>query len=142
MRKLQQCLRLKHKIDEITDEIYELRAKVTSPKNQIITGMPRGGGSNENLNERYLIRLEYLTEKRHKLRKHQSKEWKQAKKELVQLNIFDNSEKDEIISLFFWRFVKGLSWKKCVSEMDSKYGNWNINKAFRVHNKVKQYYHN
>lgn len=140
MRELQKCLLLRRKIDEISDRIYELRAKVTSPKNQIITGMPRGGGSNDNVNERYLIRLEYLIEKRHKLRKYQAKEWIRAKNKIKEYSLDTKTNFEETANLFFFRYVKGLSWNKCVAKLNTEYGGWNSNKAFRINRKMKQYY--
>lgn len=129
MKELQECLNIKRQIDNIDEKIYKLKAVIYSPKNQIITGMPRGG-NNENAVDRYLIKLEQLEGKKIDLSKKQKSLWQDSV-----TRIETNDQERELL---YKRFVQGMPWKRCVFELNSTYGNWNINKAFRIYGKINR----
>ena len=128
MKELQECLELKREIERLNERIVEIRAVVFSPKNQVITGMPRGGNG-ENVIEKYLIKLERLEERKKALYKDLSDTWQAAEGKMPNL-----AEQERY--LLYIRFARGLPWKKCAVEMDKRYGNWNINKVFRTYRKT------
>lgn len=130
MKELQECLEAKRYIDKIDERITELKTVIYSPKNQVITGMPRGG-NNENAIEKYLIKLEKLKSRKADLLKYQSEQWGIVKEKAGNI-----SEQEQY--LLYIRCVEGYSWQKCVSIMQKKYKNWNINKAFRVYGKINK----
>ena len=130
MRELTECLNTKRKIDKVDDEITELKAKIHSPKNQVITGMPRGG-TNENAIERYLIKLEKKEQYKTALLKYQSEQWKNAMQKIPNIE-------EQVKHLLYIRFMQGLPWKKCANKMNEQYGNWNIGKVFRIYGKINQ----
>lgn len=130
MRELQECLNTKRHIDKIDEKITELKVAVYSPKNQIITGMPRSG-NNENAIEKYLIKLERLKKKKAELLKQQSELWESIKEKTG-----DISEQEQY--LLYIRCVEGYPWQKCCKIMQSKYGKWNVNKCFRIYGKINK----
>lgn len=132
MRELEECLILKKEIDEIDEKIYEIRVRILSAKNQIITGMPRGGSA-ENAIEKYLLEVEYQMQKKDNLLERQAKLWHKALKKLPKIQ----PQEKYLLQL---RFIRGLSWKKCEAEMNIAYGNWNSNKIFRIYRKLFKNY--
>lgn len=132
MYELDRCLELARSINKIDEQIEELECGVKSPKNQVITGMPRGGGGGNQL-DMYMIRLERLEKRRDKLRDKQSALWEKACVKFRKGNV-----DVEHIQLMYYRFELGLKWKKCCDFMALiyPYQNWNINKAFRVYRAV------
>ena len=129
MRELQECLDIKRVIDEINDEINEKRVAVSSPKNQIITGMPRSG-SVENKFDAYLIKIERLEKRKTVLLEKQHNQWQMAMNKLPNIT---NTERE----LLKYRFIKGLQWKKCVDKLNEQHGvNWTIGKAFRFYGRI------
>ena len=128
MKELQECLELKREIERLNEIIVEIKAVVFSPKNQIITGMPRGGNG-ENAIEKYLIKLEHLEERKKALYKDLSDTWQVAEVKMPNL-----SEQERYV--LYIRFARGLPWKRCAVEMNKLYGNWNINRVFRTYRKT------
>ena len=132
MKELTECLNIKRKIDEIDEKLYELRAAILSPKNQVITGMPRsGGGVDNNAIEKYIIKAERLEAKREKLKAYQIELWQGIMHKCNKAHI---PKKDR--SLLYFRFIKGMSWKACTNEMQKRYKKWNINTTFRRYRKT------
>lgn len=131
MQELEQCLKIRRDINDIENKLAVLRAAIESPKNQIMTGMPRGGVQ-ENPLDKYLIKAEQLEKQKCELITQQKHLWTTARKKLKNIS----SEELYIMRL---RFVDGLTWKKCVAVMNCKYGNWNINRAFRVLRKYNNF---
>lgn len=133
MRELNRCLHFVRRIEEIDERICEIRAAILSPKNQRITGMPRGGNT-DNAIERYIIQVEKLEGEKENLSQQLTGQWLDLGytvfKELT-------AEEKHLLTL---RFLKGLPWKKCAKQMNEKYGNWNINKVFRVYGKINEKY--
>lgn len=130
MQKLDDCLSKTRKIKEIEERITELRESVMSPKNQLITGMPRGGAGG-NQSESYIVKLERLEDRRKKLIRQRDELWEEI--------IYTLGEaKEEYIALLQYRFFKGLQWKKCCTLMCNKYpdSGWNMNKVFRVYRQI------
>ena len=132
MRELKELLNVARRLDEIDEQIISLKSVAYSPKNQVITGMPRGGKS-ENPIEKYVVKIEKLEKRKETLIAYQLEEWYVMKFKLKKFAT------DEEIHLMFARFVKGLSWEKAVNELNDKFStDWGINKAFRVYGKIKK----
>lgn len=133
MKELDRCLSIRKKIKDIDDKIDTLRAAILSPKNQVITGMPRSGNT-ENAIERYMLKVEKLEARKQKLLSSQTKLWRRAlwKMESAQLTI---PEKE----MLYFRFVEGLSWKKVTYKLNSKYYGWNESKVFRIYRGLKAF---
>lgn len=130
MRELKELLSIARQIDEIDEKIDSLKAVAYSPKNQIITGMPRGGVS-ENPIEKYVVKIEKLERRKAGLIAYQREQWEAVNDKLATF------AKEEEIYLMYARFVRGLTWKKAVDEINRLHGcDWGINKAFRVFGKV------
>jgi len=127
MRELDECLELRRKINKETERIEQLRAVAYSPKNQIISDMPR---SNRQINtmDEYIIKLENLETKKAFLECELCGKWCAV---LVKLSFYGINPK--VIHLLTMRFNFGYSWKKCARIMSNKYSddNWNENKVFR-----------
>lgn len=128
MIELESCLELRRKINDIDDKISILRAAILSPKNQVITGMPRSGNT-ENLIDRYLIRSEMLQIEKEQALNQLSETWNVVQSKTGALT---TQEKE----LLFFRFVEGNAWKKCAYLMNKKYGGWNINKVFSTYRRI------
>ena len=126
MNMFDECLNLSRKIDNVYEKMYTLKVKATSPKNQIITDMPKGSGQGDMI-ERYLIELERLENKLKKLTQKRNTIWKQINEMF--------SDNKETVEMLKWRFFCAYSWKECEEIMKCKYpnSNWNINKCFRVY---------
>lgn len=133
MRELEECLRLTRRINEIREQIEELKSFAMNPRNQIISDMPKGGGSTTNAVERYIIRrekleyeLEQLIEKRFDL-------WEKITDTLDEMN-----QRIETKMMLQLRFCNGYSWKKCVLILENLYPDekWSTNKCFRIYRSV------
>lgn len=132
MKTLDDCLEETRKLKEINEQIAELKARTMSPKNQIITGMPRSGGGG-NQNESYIVKLERLEARRDKIRARRAALWAS-----IATACNDKKIKPEYISLLRHRFFKGLQWNKCCKLMCEEYpdSSWNMNKVFRVYRQI------
>ena len=65
MTKLQlsNLITINEKIRKIDNDIIEIRERITSPKNQIISDMPKGSGATESVIDNALTKIERLEEK-------------------------------------------------------------------------------
>ena len=128
MQLLNHCLELKGKIDLINDRIADIESKLSSPKNQIISDMPRGGGGGESITDKLLDRKWALTEKKVMYEAELNSKWIKIHKALNGIGATE-----EQIVLFQLRFREGLLWKDCQKYMQKHYGDtWNENKVYRV----------
>lgn len=132
MSKLDECLAKTRKLKEIDEDILDLRSCAASPKNQVITGMPRGGAGG-NQHENYICRLERLEARRSKIASDREKAWNEA----IRIISVDGI-KVEYIELLKHRFYLGYKWEKCCKIMCKLYpeSNWNMNKVFRVYRQI------
>lgn len=129
MKELTECLIVKDKINDINDKIRELRAVISSPKGQVITGMPRGGSNKENAFDKYLIKVERLERQKKDLLKYRDSQWQKAINKLPDIT-------EEEKALLRYRYIDGLPWKKCVVMMNKEYTKWSINRCFQVNRKA------
>ena len=129
MRELDECLRITRKINEIRERIEELKSMAMTPRNQIISDMPKGGGT-MNATENYIIRLEKLESQIKLLQKERAEAWNVVSDMLHELN-----RREEVKTMLWLRFCNGYSWKKCVAKLEEKYPSetWNTNKCFRIY---------
>lgn len=134
MQELDNCLEYTRDIKAKDEIILEIRYRTLSPKNQIITDMPKGGGGNSNLMDSYLVKIERIERSKDALKEKRKLEWEKAKAKFNDTGI-TNAETVELMRL---RFCCGLSWKKCALKMKELYpeSKWNINKCFRVYRDV------
>ncbi len=133
MRGFDECLELTRKIKEKEELICELKARVFTPRNQVISDMPRGGGG-ENEIEKYIIKLEKLETLVKRLKDKRNDKWHLI---IVSMSNCGIMEK-ETVNLLHLRFYNGLSWEVCSKRMHGLYpdGKWNLNKCFRVYRSV------
>lgn len=134
MRELDTCLDIIKEIKEKDETIQELRYRTMSPKSQVITDMPKGGGAHVNALDNYMVKLERTIKAKERLQEKLDYEWAIAKFSLTHYGI----TKSDTIELLRLRFYRGLPWKKCSMEMQKTYpdSGWNINKCFRVYRAV------
>lgn len=133
MHELDECLSAARAIKDIDEQIQEIKSRAMSPKNQIITGMPRSTSGFGGKSDDYVIKLERLNNRRQKRINARDEHWNTA------LNIFnDINIREDHIHLLWLRFYCGMQWDKCCTLMAEKYPerNWNINKIFRAYRNV------
>lgn len=133
MQELKECLKIRRKIDEIDDKLLTLKEKSLSPKNQIITGMPRGGGFDGSNMDNYLIKVEQIKAEKDVLQKRLDTLWDKTTEKL-----FRNDIDTTYILMLKIRFYFGYSWRKCAARMaiENPKDKWNENKCFRVYRSV------
>lgn len=121
LEELNSCLETRQDIKDLDLKIAELRGKLYSPKNQIISGMPKamGGG---NLMDSGLIRLELLTDRRKKLEANLNKQW-----ENIQIRDTVRYLTETQYELIYLRFYEGRSWKEIMIKLDMS-----SNKVFKM----------
>lgn len=131
-KRLDTCLSTTRKIKDIEEDILEMRARAMSPKNQVITGMPRGGTA-ENQSDSYMVKLERLSAKKRKLEFERDSQWDRIVEALLNKNV-----KMEHIELLRYRFYSGMQWRKCCALMcrDYEKSGWNMNKVFRIYRQI------
>ena len=131
MQELNECLNLAREIKEKRELLAEMQYRSISPKNQILSGMPRGGGAQLNQIERNLIQSEKLKKAIRALEHERLETWKCATFRLKKAGVTN----DEHIKLLEMRFFYGFSWKKCNAIVTNLFPNskWDINKCFRVY---------
>lgn len=133
MYELDECLKATRAIKDISEQIEEIRSRATSPKNQVITGMPRGSGGFGSKSDDFVIKLERLERKRRIMECRRDDNWKSALDTFHDMNV-----KAEHIHLMMFRFYCGLKWGRCRDIMAEEYPdqNWNMNKVFRIYRNV------
>ena len=132
LEELDLCLEIHKKIKEIDEKIRDITEAAYFPKSQGLSDMPKGGGSNLNAVDVYIIRREELIEKRKAQHDLISKNWGNAYRTMKRKGI--EAEDSELMR---FRFYYGYPWKKCAAKMREIYGkHWNINRVFRVYRKV------
>lgn len=131
MYELDECLRLSQQIKKKNELIYNLECCAMSPKNQIITDMPKGSGEHSSPSEEYLIKKERLEKSRNRLQRKLDEKWGKVIS-ILQANGIDHVEKIYLLKL---RFYQGNSWKRSTAIIAKEYpeSRWNINKCFRVY---------
>ena len=134
MRELDWCFELAKKIRDKNETLAELKLRVASPKNQIYSDMPKGGGAYRNPNDEYLIKAERIKSQIERLQFQLNEWWGVVSEIFDKCGVTDN----ETITLMRLRFYNGLVWNKCVKIMQQDFpdGKWNANKCFRVYRKV------
>lgn len=134
MCELSICLELIKKIKEKNELILEIKYRTLSPKNQIISDMPRGGGMKTNVMDDYLVKVERLQQTKETFQNLLEHEWNNAVKTLEKIGVKDR----ETVELMKLRFYYGLPWEKCADKMQERYpdGRWNTNKCFRVYRDI------
>lgn len=133
MRELDDCYSFAKKIQEKHEEIIELKSRTMSPKNQIISDMPRGGNA-DNAIERYLIKIERLKRVKKSYEKKRDMCWLAIQQKLCDCGFNDK----ETLTMMYMRFGCAWSWNKCAKRLSKLYkdSNWNTNKCFRVYRQV------
>ena len=133
MRQLDECMKLRERINKKNEEIIELKTKIMSPKNQIISDMPRGGKQSNSI-EAYIIKYEKLEHRKTALMNELEEKW-QA------IDMSDLS--DAQCKLLHLRYYCGLEWKKCSRIMCEVVGKkFNENRCYREHRNALDILHN
>jgi hypothetical protein len=126
MREFDICLETHRKLEAVNEQIIELESVVYSPRNQIISDMPRGRGGNTNGNDALLMKLDRLRQREKILLVARASQWRICEEMLMSVGA-----KQSEIQLMCLRFFFVLPWNDCARAM-----NWNINKCFRIYRKM------
>lgn len=121
---------INEEIKQIDEKIIEIRERITSPKNQIISDMPKGSGTTENALDNALTKIERLEERKAVLNDSLVSEWHTCRETFKSCHITLQQ-----IELIKYRYYYGLSWKQCTALMKKRHPKeiWNENKVFRLH---------
>lgn len=132
MKELDLCLKLRREINEIHEHISELRSKMESARNQVISDMPKSKSVNSGI-ESYIIKCERLEEKRDKKYKELDETWDRIRQSFILCGVKEIEER-----AMFYRFVLGFKWNTVAAKMseDHQDQNWNANKCFRTYRSV------
>lgn len=131
---LSECYELTKQIKELEEKILEIETVLYSPRNQIISDMPKGGGGTESTVDKLLYKLDQLKEKRKEIKQAHAEKWKEISKMLCCCTY------DEKM-LFKLRFYYGLEWKACSIVMSNEtHRKWDENRIFRVYRSVCENY--
>lgn len=130
MKILEECREIALDIRSIDERIEEISLSVSSPKCQVLDDMPKSMGGNGNAIERYIEKKERLEEKKKRCTDRLDAQWEEAMKILKTSGITKDG-----MSLVYCRYYNGCTWKECGLKL-----NWNSNKVFREHRKVKKIY--
>lgn len=99
---------LRKELTQIDDQIRELRAEMTSPKSQQLTGMPGGGHRNDSPTESYIVRLCALEDLYARKRAAIADEMRAVEEALEPLESIERQ-------LMRARYLDGLRWEEvCV----------------------------
>ena len=131
---LDEVLAIRKKIKNLDERIFEIRSKIESPKNQIISDMPRGG-SGKNILDKLLDKVKRLETKRTALYVELASEWHKCEIVFKSCNISERHK--ELMKLHYY---EGLSWRYCERNLKRlyPYENWNENKVFRINRITKE----
>ena len=106
------------------DQILSLREQIISPKNQVITGMPRGGnGSGDKIGE-IISRVDELERKYLSKCKLLLEECESIEKAIETL------ESRERL-LIRYKYIEGLKWRKVAEKM-----NYSEENIYKLHGKI------
>ena len=134
MEKLETCLYLHDRINNINEKIELIKARLYSPKNQVLSGMPHSGNVYSDNYAESIEKLNKLKRIKAELRQELYSIWADYERIMDEIGV--QSSHQELIKQ---RFYCALSWNKCVKIMQVKYSdeNWNTNKAFRIYRNVR-----
>ena len=123
----------RQRIERIEEKIIVLEMQATTPKSGEITGMPRGGGSPINPLDQYLERKERFEKQLKEAVRLLELQWKRADLEMNKAGVDEQTQK-----MMYYRFYKGMSWRKCAAKLNNLYPEckWNENKCFRKYREV------
>lgn len=129
VNQFEECKKMVDKIRRKRELIAEINDKLYSPKNQIVSDMPRGGAT-ENIIDKYLEKKQCEEEAIKELQKQLTEKWNG-----IETRLKEKGTNQENIILMYERFICSKSWQSCVDYMKERYpsGNWNANKAFRTY---------
>jgi hypothetical protein len=132
MRELDDLIELRRKITATQERIRELTLQITSPKNQIISDMPKGDGGSNGI-EDYIIKKEKFIVRLKGLQFRANTVWNVAECKFKNSNL----STDEIY-LMKLHFYYGLIWKTCAIEMQKCYSDtkWNENRVYRTYRSI------
>lgn len=130
--KLNNLLASHYQIKQLLEQVETLECRLCSPKIQIITGMPGGGGGEDRLTN-YIMKKQKLETTIKELKEKQLESFLIISLELKSLGF-----KKSVIQLIKLRFVKGIEWKECAKELQQAFPaeNWNTNKCFNTYKKL------
>ena len=125
------CYNLKVRILELDERIEEIQTVLYYPKNQMLSDLPKGGGTDSTL-DNLLTKLDELKEEKSIQEAAHADKWAQIVERLDKCNV-PQSEKD----LLELRFYFGFTWKYCIPIMTERTGEeWNENKVYRIYRDV------
>ena len=123
---LRNYIPMKDEVEQLKSQILTLREQVTSPKNQVITGMPHGGNGNKDKMAEIIGRIDEL-------------ERKYISKYNALLNECDRIEKaiepleSKERMLMRYKYLQGLKWEDVALEM-----NYSVENIYKMHGRILQ----
>lgn len=130
---LTNLLTINKKIGKIDNDIIEIRERITSPKNQIISDMPKGSGATESVIDTALAKIERLEKRKSYWHDTLMSEWLECEEVLSKCGLTR-----EHIELMKFRYYHALKWEHCLVMMKKRHTTmiWNKNKVFRMNRQV------
>ena len=112
--------------EQIREQIENIRALMTAPKSQVITGMPRGGGGNGDKIGEAISRIDKLERRYAKKINELLEERKHIENVIEQL---DNIER----LLIRYKYFDGKTWDEVADKIDQT-----IHNTYAIHRKILQ----
>lgn len=132
MEKLNKCLVLRKKINDIEEKLEDIAYSIKCPKIPTVSDMPRSTSISGNPIERYIEKQEKYENEKLLLETELNMLWNSIDKRLIACGT-GKSERQ----LIYLRFNRGYSWKKCTAIMRKAEGQkWNENRTFRIYRKT------
>ena len=130
---LDECLALRRYIKQTDEKIAEIEAVLYSPKNQIISDMPKGGGSSNDKVDKLLEKIAKLQRNRERAVRELTNKWLLV---IEQLKKCEATESE--MQMLKLRFFNALSWKQCARTLDQSIPSekWDENRCFRCYRKI------
>lgn len=111
---LDDCFDLRESINDLDKKIQDLQELSYAPKNQVLSGMPKGGGCNAI--EEYIIKLEKYNNRKEILVNRLNELWDKA---VDVMKLHDIT--DENIILMEYHYYWGYSWSECSKKMKKRF---------------------
>ena len=121
---LRRARRVDRRVDEATERVDRLRAKLEAGRMSSITGMPRGGAQDWTATADKLIELERRVNERTR----ELVRWKLMAMDAIDL--VDEARLREVLELYY---IDGFTWEQVAQRM-----NYDVRQVFRLHGKALQ----
>ena len=113
-------------LEQIKEQILSIKALILSPKNQVITGMPRGGGGNSDKIGEVLCKIEHLENK-------YLDKYNQLLREREKIEEAISTLESKERLLIRYRYIDGNAWEDIADKL-----NYSIDNIYKLHGKILQ----